>query len=334
MTGKMHKDGGLPNASIDDARSRWDWPDPEESEAAWHAFLEITKKPWRSEMPYGPREELYEREDARSAAFFHSAQRGNGTSTFRQNTIGDIIESERQMVLTAPDRYGQFYDNAFAVGVLLWSGIASVHASRDIFVMFASLVKKHYLLSLFSFVRLHQVQGLMNLLQTLEAGAGAAYAIAHNDVADFATADPIGILDPSPELTRRRYRWLDSQYPKGSASLKEIKDSINKLGSHANIVMTGHNFAVEEGRFATPFFDVEDDYIIKADLFRSAGVGLVLLDLFYGINQRESVLTLVDDFRERFSQLAREHKDLRDEVTATERFEATQGTPPNSVKPR
>lgn len=41
----------------------WEWPDPVESEAAWQAFLALSKAGWRSEKPYGPRDELYERDD-------------------------------------------------------------------------------------------------------------------------------------------------------------------------------------------------------------------------------------------------------------------------------
>lgn len=44
--------------------SGWEWPDPQESEAAWQAFLETTKAGWRSQGPYGPRDELYERDGA------------------------------------------------------------------------------------------------------------------------------------------------------------------------------------------------------------------------------------------------------------------------------
>jgi hypothetical protein len=116
---------------------------------------------------------------------------------FPQTTIADLIESERQMVLTAEDRYGRYYGNAFDVGLLLQHGIIGVRGNRDIFARFASQVKKHHLLALFSFARLHQTQGLMNLRQTLEAGASAAYAIAHNDPADFANTDARGLLDPA-----------------------------------------------------------------------------------------------------------------------------------------
>jgi len=235
--------------------------------------------------------------------------------------MGEIIESEREMVLTAPDRYRGFYDNVVGVGSLLQHGITGLPASRDIFAMFASQVKKHYLLAQFSFVRLHQIQGRMNLRQVLEAGAAAAYAIAHNDPADFADADAHGILDPAQKLTLRRYKWLDEHYPRGSASLKALKAFVNDFGSHASIVQTGNNFGVEEGWFTTSFFDVEDPYFVKTDLWLTANVGLGVLDLFFGVNRDERVLTLADDFAARLSALAADHGELRQQMIVTERFQ-------------
>jgi hypothetical protein len=40
----------------------------------------------------------------------------------RQKTIGEIIESERRLVLEAPDRYGDYYRHALDASVLLSHG--------------------------------------------------------------------------------------------------------------------------------------------------------------------------------------------------------------------
>lgn len=41
---------------------RWEVATPQERRAAWEAFKALRGAGWRSEAPYGPRDELYERE--------------------------------------------------------------------------------------------------------------------------------------------------------------------------------------------------------------------------------------------------------------------------------
>lgn len=107
--------------------------------------------------------------------------------------------------------------------------------------MFLSQVKKHHTLALLSFVRLHHVQGLLDLRWTLEAGASAAYAIANTNPEDFVDVDTNGLLDPSQRLASRRYKWLENNYKEVSDFIKELKDEINKYAAHANIIQAGRN---------------------------------------------------------------------------------------------
>jgi hypothetical protein len=88
---------------------------------------------------------------------------------FQQSTIGQIIDSEREMVLTALQRYGKYYETALEGSLLMTRFLKSVDPDRWIFGSFVSLVKKHHTLALFSTVRLQNVQAMMNLRQTLEA---------------------------------------------------------------------------------------------------------------------------------------------------------------------
>jgi len=50
-------------AGAEEAPSRWEMASEAEREAAWEAFKALSKAGWRSEGPYGPRDELYERDD-------------------------------------------------------------------------------------------------------------------------------------------------------------------------------------------------------------------------------------------------------------------------------
>ena len=53
---------------------------------------------------------------------------------------------------------------------------------------------------------------------------------------------------------------------------------------------------------------------------RIGQVGIVLLDLFYGVNQDRNVIKLVDDFVPRFEALAEQNRMLHAEMTSTQRY--------------
>jgi hypothetical protein len=238
----------------------------------------------------------------------------------KQKTIGEIIESERLLLEGASAKYGAFYNHALDASVFLTRFVKSLDPDRFIFGRYYSQVKKHQLLALFSTVRLHQVQSTMNLRQVLEAGLCAAYAIANPDSDHFVIVDKNGLLNSSQKLTGNIYKWLDQNYPRGSKSLKEMKDNINASTAHANLVYTGSNFAVADNGVSSPFFDFEDGYFVKIDLWRIGNIAISLLDLFYGVNQSVGSIKFIDDFRDRFDALVSQSKTINAELTSTDRY--------------
>jgi hypothetical protein len=162
----------------------------------------------------------------------------------------------------------------------------------------------------------------MNLRHVLEAGSCAAFAIANPDPSHFVTTDGQGVLNASQKLMARIYKWLDEKYPNGSKSVKSIKELINASTAHANLAFTGSNFKVRDGRISSPFFDFEDPYFIKADLWRIGNIAICLLDLFYGVNQNLGVIKFVDDFHDKFDALVSQSKAIHAEVTSTDRCKA------------
>lgn len=241
---------------------------------------------------------------------------------FKQSTVQEIIDSEREMILTASERFGQHYESAFSSSMLLSQFVKSLRSDLFIFGVFLSQVKKHHTLALFSAVRLHSVQSMMNLRQVLEAGACAAYAISNHDPKDFVDVDKRGLLDPLKKLTKKRYNWLQQNYQASADAINDVKNQINTSNAHANLLNTYGNFRHDDGacEFLAPFFDFEDDFYVKKDLFVISDVAIILLDLFDGVNSKLNIVKFIDGFNARFDQLVREHEVLRQEMMSTERY--------------
>jgi len=253
---------------------------------------------------------------------------------FKQSTIGDIIESESQMILHGAERYGDYFINASEFNHLLQQFIKSVDPDRFIFAMFLAQVRKHHTLALFSAIRLHHIQTMMDLRQALEAGSCAAYAIANPDRAGFADVDEYGILDASQELTKKRYKWLEDNFSKGSNAIKNMKKTINESTAHSNIVYAHNNFKFDDnqGIFETPFFDIEDDYLVKTDLWQIGNIAMGLMDLFYGVNKDFDVIKFADDFVSRLKTLETENQRLKAEMMNSQRYKNAQKLRGNSSK--
>ena len=246
---------------------------------------------------------------------------------YPQSTLEAIVESERSMFFDGEARYGRHFKHAWAATTNLSSCVASVDEDRsDTFGRFFSLMKKHHTLAFLSALRLHKVQAMANLRQVLEAGAGAAYAIANPDVRDFVDIDAFNIMDPSQKLTKKRYRWLDENYPENSKWLASTKEQINNEEAHANIVSGDRTFHDTRDVAELPFFDIEDEYFVKADLWRISRAAITLMDLFYGVTQSvaratgRSVLGFRPNFPEMIGGLAAESNSLLDAIRASDRF--------------
>lgn len=240
-------------------------------------------------------------------------------------TMGEILEREKQMFFEAEAKYGDFFRNAAAFNGLLQGFIKGVRQRKAmIFMMFLSQVRKHHTLALFSVVRLHHIQATLNLRQTLEAGANAAYALANPNPEDFAVADDRGILDATQELTKRRYKWLEENYPNGSTAIKNMKKNFNKSCAHSNIIFVHKNFSITKNgkriKFEMPFFDIEDEYLVKTDLWTVGNIAMGLMDLFYGINESCNLLTFSDPFVKNLRDLGKENDRLKAEMMQHPRF--------------
>ena len=244
------------------------------------------------------------------------------TISIPQSTIEQIVESERQLFLDAEARHGEYYIHARATSIFLSRCIEEIKHDRMMFAYFFAHLKKHHMLSLLSIIRLHQVQGMMDLRQVLEAGAGAAFAIANTEQEHFVEKDKNGILTSSDRLTKKRYKWLDEKYPRKSASLKYRKSHINLSAAHANIISGDNVLRISDDgkRASAPFFDFEDQFIVRIDLWLLANVALELMELFSNVDRTFGSLTFHPCFKEEFDHLVSKNNQLFLELRRSSRF--------------
>ncbi|MDD5438164.1 MAG: hypothetical protein PHC70_03400 [Patescibacteria group bacterium] len=242
---------------------------------------------------------------------------------YKQDTIGDILTSEHEMVVHGAELYGEYFINANEFNSLLQDFIKSVGMELYVFAAFLSVVKKYHTLSLFSAVRRHHVQMMLDLRIVLEAGAAAAYAIANPQKENFLTVMDNGLVDSPKELSSKWYAWLDKNYSAGSQAIKNFKvEVINKTTAHANLIYAQKNFELNPNKnsFSIPFFDFPDDYHIKSDLWMIGNIALCLMDLFNGVNKSQNVIKFSEDFVPRLLALEKQNHRLKDEMMDTERF--------------
>jgi hypothetical protein len=163
---------------------------------------------------------------------------------------------------------------------------------------------------------------MMNLRQVLEAGAAAAFAIARPELEHFAETDAQGMLDPSQELAKKRYRWLDEHFAAPSAAIKKKKELINQQSTHANVVNSARIFDVNPAgdAISAPFFDTEDDYHVKTDLWLISSSAIELMDLFYGVSRRLNVIEFIPEFVTHVGKYAKENDALLAEMKSTDRY--------------
>jgi hypothetical protein len=226
------------------------------------------------------------------------------------------------MLLTARDRYGNHYVNARASSVFLSKCVVAIDHDRLNFGRFLAIMKTHHMLSIMSAVRLHKVQAMMNLRQVLEAGAAAAFAIANPEDHHFFKIDDKGIVKTPQKLTDKRYEWLEQNYKNKSDSIKAKKSLINNSQSHANVVSAHSVFRIgDTGELINaPFFDIEDDYFVKSDLWLASAVALEMMDLFYGVNGGQNVIEFMPGFPDFIGRLERDTNALLAELKATDRY--------------
>ena len=240
-----------------------------------------------------------------------------------QSNLTEIINTEHQLLIDAPKDYGEFFAHALQSVKLLQSFVSGIKDEGWLFVSFLAHIRKHHTLAFLSTIRRHHVQTVMNLRQVLESGASAAYALANPEPKDFVTTTPEGLLDVPERLKKKRNKWLDENYPKGSEAIKSMKEQMQP-SSHSNLIDTHRTFKYTNVgnlvQLETPFFDLENQFQIKGDLWSLTNIAMVLMDLFYGVNQKVNNITFSKNFVPEIQALDKEDKRLKEIMMKTRKF--------------
>lgn len=226
---------------------------------------------------------------------------------------------EHKMLLRAEKEYGDYWTNALHYNGLLSNFIVEVKPDAMFFVMFMSQVKKHHTLALLSISRRHVVQAQMNFRQTIEAGANAAYAMAHYEREDFIINNSDGTMtDTNPT---KKYKWLEENFKYHSDFLEKQKWAINRGPAHSNTTYAFLNFgfSVERG-FATPFFDNEDKFHTQHELWFAGNLAMGLMDLIAVANKKYNLITLIPDFVQQQKELEQKNHSLKAEMGESDRI--------------
>ncbi|MBV9966143.1 MAG: hypothetical protein JO008_10645 [Alphaproteobacteria bacterium] len=162
----------------------------------------------------------------------------------------------------------------------------------------------------------------MNLRHVLEGGAWAAYAIAHPNQGAFVESGTDGTIHISNKLTNRRNAWLDKNFHDASAYIKTHKSRINETIAHAGLVYTQNVFDINEASrtYELPFFDNEDGFHVRVDLWLVAAIGISLMDLFYGVkHQCDGIMQFVTGFEDEIRTLQQQNAALQHELQSDPR---------------
>jgi hypothetical protein len=242
----------------------------------------------------------------------------------RQTTVTDILNTEHDLVMRGSELYGSYFDNAGEFNALMNNFIKSIDKiDRYIFLAFYSQVKKHHTLALFSAARLHHIQTGMNLRQTIEAGQWAAYAMGNPEEDKFRDKLAGGDLVIREKHEKAMYAWLDQNFGVKAEETKRLKKLISGSVAHASLPYAFNNFDVrsaDQPGFALSFFDSDDEYRVKTDLWFVANTAMGLIDLFVGVNQKHQVFQLIDNFNEWFGHAMQENHRLKAEMSAHPRY--------------
>jgi hypothetical protein len=219
------------------------------------------------------------------------------------------------MVVSAEEKYGDFFKNAAQANILLMNFVKEIKSSNHyIFAAFLSSLVKYHTLALFSAVRLHRVQTKSNLRYCLESLTDAAYALQNPIQEDFLVENN-GLLEMPENLRKKRYNWIEKKYKTKSDQTKAIKKDISEWFSHSSLLFATNHLNMENPhKFGFNFFDSsddKDDKFVKIDLWQITDIATGAMGLIFEVNQNCEIITFSEGFIERLNSITLKNLKLK-----------------------
>lgn len=168
-----------------------------------------------------------------------------------------------------------------------------------LFGFFLSQLQVSSKLSLLSVLRLHDVQAGMNMRQALEATVRAAYTLKFPDENLHIIKKEDGTVEEKGNFKSSCHKWLETEYPLHSVKIKDMKDIINDIFMHANLITAESTFYISSDKYWSGLFDKEDALITQQRLWWLADLNFDLIDLISRVIIDTRKAMLVSDFIER-----------------------------------
>lgn len=244
-------------------------------------------------------------------------------------TIEEFSNIEKIMVNEAPVKYGEVYQNAEDLVMLLLNCITSQVKSKSwIFVGFLTQVQKSILLALMSVLRKHDVQALMMLRNALESSVLAVYSLYEINPDNYGTINETGNMDINQKIRINSYKWIDENYHYHSEKIKYFKDMINNSNAHANFGLIFNNIDFSTSNFlSTTLFDDNDGdkehqlIMTNQRLWLIANISFGLLNLLYQAIEQYPLVTLIDGFLPKLEQYGSNNALISERLKHHPRFE-------------
>lgn len=237
---------------------------------------------------------------------------------YDESTLNDILESEKQMVLDAKDKYDPFFSHVLEVRNFLPIFKNNVGIKLYIFTIFFSQIEKYTTLALLSAVRLHHTQTGMNLRQLAESAWRAAYALWVEDTTKFYTYGSDGMLNHDTDILKKeKNKRLKTNYKEKSEKFVKIINHLNETLLHSNLIYAEQNMNMEnigKGIMTTQYFDYLDPYIVKHDLWFMAAICIDIFDLFYEMDKTYKCFDITAEDILKLKKLLNENLILKEDL--------------------
>lgn len=231
-------------------------------------------------------------------------------------SIENLSSQENELTKRAKQDYGKIFDNAHASVSLLWEFIDSVDKERTyMFMLFLSQVRKSVTLAMLSAIRRHEVQIYMMLRQALESACRAVYGLHFQNQEEFKKIIKHNTFEQvNDKIKNKCYPFIDTHYPHHSKIIKDWKDEINNMFSHANMTTAHSTFEYLDDKIGNSFFDKEDDFFIKSSLWQIANISLGFLKFFYDAVTNVPLIVFCDNFTNKAKALLSENDNIREKM--------------------